>query len=1106
MIFENGVLSVLTEADRQRIAASDRGEVEGAKRSMTLEQFGQLFVRAQDDSAVGSAVITNVEAWNQSTWVRVAIEATAFTLSQLPFEFWRGTDKVEQHPLLDLLKNPNETLGLSSFELWMQTFAIRELYGECFWLIERGARGEPIAFWTYNPHNVKEVVRNGELLAWDFTFDKQTDRVLTEDVIHFSRFSPASHTPTRPSRGRPAIPGLAVSADVAAARYNLSFFNRGAVPDGVYTSTNPEGLDEKSANAILDRIKSKLRAKGHEPILLSDGLTFTPTHQNARDAEFIGGREMNREEILASFGVPPSVAGIMKDASYATAREQVRGWWEFRMKPPPIPAADAFTSKPLKAGNLTEGFSLDGVEALRRDRGEQIKQALSLWTMGVPYNVAERTLDIGTGAVPGGDQGFLPSGRVPAATDEGDDAPAALNGAQLQQVKDALVDLGTGALAPDAVVGILVLAGVDRKEAEAMVAATVKEAAKAPKPAIDPAAPAPEPKPAAVDPLDPSEEEAEAPEDSDGEPAIDRDLEAMARTISGFSDESVDVDAVLSRILLPGEVFAPSASRIVKVRADDDDLLIRILAAISKTDDALRDLMRPLLEDAFQLGAEQMRELLGIANVFDVENTAAQSFLADKEIKVVGINDRTRAKVRRIVELALRDGLAHGQISEKLRQMYNFSRRRAELIAQTETAQTVNGSRYLTLENEGFEKHDWNDANDSIVRETHKREDGHVVKVGERFPVTLLRYPGDMTGAASEVIACFPADVSVQTAGLKRIYRAPYSGQMVTIKTALGNELTGTPNHPIQTPSGFVALGSLKEGDCIISGGLREDAESVDPGVVNRPTTLGKLFDSLANAGHRQRVGGGNVNFYGDRPDGEVEIVSLHGELRNGDESAVNDPLREDVLSISNLGESVLLRDGSEPLPLNGGGLAENSGVSRGGERSPALGADALHSNNVGFALGSNMNPSGEQSSPDSAASEIEPPLKREFGFSGDVSADEFGVINVDPHATRSVDRVVSINTSDGFSGHVYTLETSSGDYYANGIVVSNCRCISSPVFEDVDEGDRSLVATRTLDARAERISKTLKAWEPIERRMTKKIRRFLWDQRSQVLAAIAKA
>ena len=40
------------------------------------------------------------------------------------------------------------------------------------------------------------------------------------------------------------------------------------------------------------------------------------------------------------------------------------------------------------------------------------------------------------------------------------------------------------------------------------------------------------------------------------------------------------------------------------------------------------------------------------------------------------------------------------------------------------------------------------------MRDAHSNEDGSIVKLGKRFPVTGLLYPQDVTGEPAETINC----------------------------------------------------------------------------------------------------------------------------------------------------------------------------------------------------------------------------------------------------------------------------------------------------------------------------------------------------------------
>src|SRR5882724_7890651 len=72
-----------------------------------------------------------------------------------------------------------------------------------------------------------------------------------------------------------------------------------------------------------------------------------------------------------------------------------------------------------------------------------------------------------------------------------------------------------------------------------------------------------------------------------------------------------------------------------------------------------------------------------------------------------------------------------------------------------------------------------------------------------------------------DLVYCLAGETLVDSPStVERGYRRPYSGEIIRIKTAAGNELTGTPNHPILTGYGWVGLGTLQVGDNVISRGL----------------------------------------------------------------------------------------------------------------------------------------------------------------------------------------------------------------------------------------------------------------------------------------------
>lgn len=695
-------------------------------RSRSMDELVRIMSAELDTFTTGSGIVSSHEAWRRSSYVRMCITKIASSISELPFELYRGSTKIEKHPLLDLIANPNPDLEMTTEDLFLETIIIRQLRGECFWLLDRdGGKGKvPGRIWLYHPDAVTERLTPDKrrLLGWALRDpDGRTYFADRADVIQFKIVNPDNRW-----RGQSPLEsaGLAVSSDLAAQRYNHDFFRRGAVPGTTYETA--EDIDDETAQRLLDVIKMYTQGKGHTPLLLHSGVKLSSVQPGtAKDAEFVSGRSMNRQEIMGVFGVPPVMLGLYDQATFANAKEQTKIFWQQTNKPIAKSIANAIHRNMLLDPSLSCVFNMDGVEELREALKEKIDSVERLTRIGVPYNVAEKLLDIGTGPIPGGQTGMVSFGLVPLAdaaaplpeadpvapTVDGPGKPAGdvtapdagikteltLNGAQLKEAVNILLQVKNGEIDPVAAIELLVGAGLTHEAAEKMVAATK----------VDP--PAPEPEPVA------------APAQSD--------LDRFAASIMRRS--------------------LPRAAR-----AAEDDPIEQMLRIITGSDGKLEKIIMGYAGEGWTVGANQMAKLLGVTVNFDLKNPAAKKFLEAKQILIRDINATTEAKVRKIIEGIIEGGKTVADASAELRGAYNFSASRSKVIARTEISQAVSGARYGLLEQEGADKHEWLDSNDERTREDHSAEDGNIVALGETFPVTGLVHPCEVGGDPSQVINC----------------------------------------------------------------------------------------------------------------------------------------------------------------------------------------------------------------------------------------------------------------------------------------------------------------------------------------------------------------
>lgn len=644
------------------VLASAR-ELPEAKRSITWAQLARAF----GDVALGSGIVNTTEAW-KNPHVRACVEANAKAIAALPLTVYRGEERLKSHWLLDLMARPNPMLRLSEYELKAQTVAIRELFGECFWVLERGngkrgdAKTGPVkAIWIYHPHAVSEVVdrSTGELIAWEFHYEQERFRIDPLDVIQFKRYDPLKHNPKRPSRGSSPLQSalLAVSADIAATRYNLDFFTRGTTPGTVWI--NKGEIAETREGEFIDRLKAKLAGKGHEPLVLSEGeWDVKNVSQTQKDSEFIQGRAMNRADIGEVFNVPPVVLGN-QDAKYDNAEAQLLVWWDMGLSGIMADFCSAIDLGLLyKEADTNCYLDTANVEVLQKRKRERFTAAASLHTNGVPWTVLNEVMDLG-----------LPR----------------FSGDDLALVSYALMDV------------------------EDLKSSVLLEDEP------DPADPKPEPK---------------------DEPPI---------TVQGPDEED------------PAETEEPRGIRVVSpvvsVRAEGDDAIRAIIRIILAGNDELKKITKRAHIQAIETGAKQIQEQIGFEALLSIDNPRVTEFLEERGNLIVSVNETTAEKVNKTIRELMDAGTTPETIEDEIRKLYNLRDRQAKLIARQEVGAGLSGGRFLQMEEEGINRHEWMSSRDGRVRESHERMDGEVVEVGEPFS-NGLTYPQDPAGDPSEVIGC----------------------------------------------------------------------------------------------------------------------------------------------------------------------------------------------------------------------------------------------------------------------------------------------------------------------------------------------------------------
>jgi len=472
---------------------------------------------------------------------------------------------------------------------------------------------------------------------------------------------------------------------------------------------------------------------------------------------------------------------------------------------------------------------------------------------------------------------------------------------------------------------------------------------------------------------------------------------------------------------------------------------------------------------------------------------------------ITSITETTRKQVKEVLSEAAGQNLSIPNTAKLMRQRLGgqFNKNRSLLIARTETTTAANYSQFLTAQNAGIRlKKEWLVRLDGRERSWHGAMNDVVVGLDEDFTVNgaKMKYPGDSRGGAANLCNCFLPDQLTFTdkSSIKKVFRAMYNGEVVTIHTSAKKSFTCTPNHPILTNNGWVAAKELTNSHKLVKSEFIEMVSGRNFNINNIPSTFEQIFNSVEGEGDIVRMRGSNVNFYGDIPASDVDIVTHKSELPYGFKMGIYNSLKGHIFKCTNFYKRLLsmysLFGGSTSKMLlwkfshdlvgllsqrfklllshfakpSLVGLASipNLNVMLFKDASNNISAAPIKIgqrkftrrvvvfiNNVFFV---NFKSPFNTSRSGGAARDII--FNKDFVSAGYANADNIGGILDAFSREVKLDDVIGVNISH-YKGFVYTFETYTQMYNINGSIARNCRCTVAYIPDEME------VVTQTTTA-----------------------------------------
>ncbi len=393
--------------------------------------FSQAWDRFQGvtESSSGQIEVGIVEAYKRSAWVYGAISLIADVVSQQPFVILDGTNLVENGPLVDLVRKPNEYGNQNTSEKYRYAYltelllhgAVMRLFPEMNGFVPEEMLTEPR--WRFRAQtsldkNGKQIVNRWQFTNHGATIDYTPDDNIYHDVLYNPFDEIEGLSPLRAVL-------IAVTNDISAGEFASRFFANDASSGVVFTSDHPS-FNQAAANEAAEAWKrlygGKLNAFapkfvgfGLEPKLLGSALDARTLQvlKSLTKAEIVTGiykipLEMFGSQERSGSGI--SIGGASPEPAKETFITNVAMPWASRY--------DSEFNRDVSwrfGGTLRGKHDFTQHPVLEKRRLERAKAAGELIDRGVPLNEVIRWLRLEIAEQPHGEEWWVDNDLVPSS-------------------------------------------------------------------------------------------------------------------------------------------------------------------------------------------------------------------------------------------------------------------------------------------------------------------------------------------------------------------------------------------------------------------------------------------------------------------------------------------------------------------------------------------------------------------------------------------------------------------------------------------------------------------------------------------------------------------
>lgn len=240
-----------------------------------------------------------------------AVSLISTGVAQLSVDVWRGQKQIATPGWID-----RPDMKISRFAFLEQTVTSLVTHGNAYWRVIRPAADAlPDALVVANPWEVV-IDEAGDGFHW------RGQKLSSSQMVHMALMR-------RPDRREGLGPIQAARIELAGAvdlrDYSSNWFDAGTVPNGVLKSD--QTLTGEQAKGYKEQFLESVGR--HEPVVLGQGLSYSPIFLSPKDAQFLESRQYGSQEVARLFGIPSHLMIVSQEGTSQTYLNQQDADLEF---------------------------------------------------------------------------------------------------------------------------------------------------------------------------------------------------------------------------------------------------------------------------------------------------------------------------------------------------------------------------------------------------------------------------------------------------------------------------------------------------------------------------------------------------------------------------------------------------------------------------------------------------------------------------------------------------------------------------------------------------------------------------------------------------------